>query len=94
VFDGATTNTGHLVNADYALPSTLQAKATSSVGTPSGAFKDVGGSTNPTSLLTYNGAANDQTVALSFLQHVSATDAIRSGHYSKTLTFTLSTTTP
>jgi glucose/arabinose dehydrogenase len=94
VFDGAATNTGHLVNADYALPSTLQAKATSSVGTPSGAFKDVGGSTNPTSLLTYNDAANDQTVALSFLQHVSATDAIRAGRYSKTLTFTLSTTTP
>ena len=70
MFDPATTNTGHLVNADYTLPSALQAKATSTVGTPSGAFADVGGSTNPTSLLTYNGAANDKTVTLNFPQHV------------------------
>jgi len=72
----------------------LQAKATSSVGTSSGAFANVGGSTSPTSLLTYNGAANDKSVTLSFSQHVGQTDALRAGHYSKTLTFSLSTTTP
>jgi glucose/arabinose dehydrogenase len=94
VFDPATTNTGHLVNADYTLPSALQANATSSVGTPTGAFADVGGATNPTSLLTYPGAANDKTVTLNFSQHVGQTDALRAGRYSKTLTFSLSTTTP
>jgi hypothetical protein len=94
VFDAATTATGHLVNGDYVLPSALQAKATSSVGTPAGAFADVGGASNPTSLLSYPGAANDRTVTLSFLQHVGSTDALRAGRYSKTLTFSLSTTTP
>jgi hypothetical protein len=93
VFDPSTTATGHLVNADYALPSALQAKATSSVGT-GGAFADVGGPTTPTSLLTYTGAANDKTVTLAFQQHVGTTDPLRAGHYSKTLTFSLSTTTP
>jgi hypothetical protein len=31
---------------------------------------------------------------VAFQQHISATDALRTGTYSKTLTFTLSTTTP
>ena len=71
----------------------MQAKATSSIGT-GGAFADVGGATTPTSLLTYTGAANDKTVTLNFSQHIGQTDALRAGRYSKTLTFTLSTTTP
>jgi hypothetical protein len=33
-------------------------------------------------------------VAIGFAQHIGATDALRTGTYSKTLTFTLSTTTP
>jgi hypothetical protein len=33
-------------------------------------------------------------VALSFVQSIGSTDALRTGSYSKTLTFTLSTTTP
>jgi hypothetical protein len=33
-------------------------------------------------------------VALSFKQHIGANDALRTGTYSKTLTFTLSTTAP
>jgi hypothetical protein len=94
VFDPATTATGHLVNADYTLPSALQAKASSTIGTASGAFADVGGAANPTSLLTYTGAANDKTVTLNFSQHVGQADPLRAGRYSKTLTFSLSTTTP
>ncbi len=93
VFDPATSNAGHLVNADYVLPSALQAKATSSLGT-GGAFADIGGSSSPTSLLTYPGAANDKTVTLSFQQHIGQTDPLRAGTYSKTLTFSLSTTKP
>jgi hypothetical protein len=38
-------------------------------------------------------AAND-AVTIGFSQHVGATDALRTGAYSQTLTFTLSTTTP
>ena len=37
--------------------------------------------------------SNDQ-VTIAFRQHIGATDALRTGTYSKTLTFTLSTTTP
>ena len=37
--------------------------------------------------------ANDP-VTITFKQHVGASDALRTGGYSKTLTFTLSTTTP
>ena len=33
-------------------------------------------------------------MTIDFWQHVGATDALRTGPYSKTLTFTLSTTTP
>jgi len=33
-------------------------------------------------------------VTITFKQHINATDALRTGAYSKTLTFTLSTTAP
>ena len=33
-------------------------------------------------------------MTVTFKQHVGANDALRTGTYSKTLTFTLSTTTP
>jgi hypothetical protein len=93
VADPSATATGHLVNGAFSLPSVLQAKATSaaSVG---GAFANVGGSAAPTTLLTYAGPASNDGVTVSFLQHVGSTDALRTGSYSKTLTFTLSTTTP
>jgi hypothetical protein len=34
------------------------------------------------------------SVAIGFTQHIGANDALRTGSYSKTLTFTLSTTNP
>jgi hypothetical protein len=52
VSDPAATGTGYLANGDYTLPSPLQVKASSAVGT-GGAFSNVGGSANPTSLLRY-----------------------------------------
>jgi hypothetical protein len=54
----------------------------------------VGGATAPTQLLSYPGAANDSAVTVEFKQHVDVTVALRAGRYSKTLTVTLSTTTP
>jgi hypothetical protein len=33
-------------------------------------------------------------VAIGFVQPIGSTDALRTGSYSKTMTFTLSTTTP
>ena len=49
----------------------------------------------PLPLLTYSGpTAGADPVTLGFRQSIGATDVLRAGSYSKTLTFTLSTTTP
>ena len=37
---------------------------------------------------------SNDPVAITFRQHIGATQALRTGAYGKTLTFTLSTTTP
>jgi hypothetical protein len=88
VADPSSTATGHLVNGAFSLPQALQANANNR------AFAPVGGSSNPTTLLTYNGPVSNDPVAIGFKQSIGANDALRTGSYSKTLTFTLSTTTP
>ena len=83
------------MNGSFALPQKLQAMASSasSVATaaPGGA---VGGSSAPTSLLNYSGPVSNDNVAINLKQSIGQSDALRTGTYSKTLTFTLSTTTP
>jgi hypothetical protein len=93
VADQSSTNTGQLVNGAFALPQKLQATASSAGGT-SAAMAAVGSSSAPTSLLTWNGPVSNDAVTMSFKQSIGANDALRTGTYSKTLTFTLSTTTP
>ena len=93
VSDRSTTAPGHLVNADYTLPSTLQARAASTKGT-GGVFADVGRARHPRRCSPTRGAATDRRSRSEFKQHVGVSDALRAGKYSKTLTFTLSTTTP
>jgi len=43
---------------------------------------------------TWSGPVSHAAVAINFSQHIGANDALRTGSYSKTLTFTLSTTNP
>ncbi|HEY6888326.1 MAG TPA: hypothetical protein VI300_11120 [Solirubrobacter sp.] len=43
---------------------------------------------------TYAAPVSNDAVPVTFTQPIAATDALRTGAYSKTLTFTLSTTTP
>jgi hypothetical protein len=43
---------------------------------------------------SWTGPVSNANVAIAFRQHIGANDALRTGSYSKTLTFTLSTTTP
>jgi hypothetical protein len=43
---------------------------------------------------TWTAPVSNDPVTIAFKQHINATDALRTGAYSKTLTFTLSTTTP
>jgi PKD repeat protein/glucose/arabinose dehydrogenase len=93
VADPSSNATGRLVNGAFSLPRALQARASSAAGTGS-AFAPVGGSASPTNLLSYGGpVANDQ-VTIGFQQEIAANDALRTGTYGKTLTFTLSTTNP
>ncbi|MDA0162151.1 M12 family metallo-peptidase [Solirubrobacter ginsenosidimutans] len=87
VADPSSTAPGHLVNGTFVMPSVLQARA----GTTD-AFKPVG--TAPATLKTYSTPVSNDAVTLGFRQHVDSSDALRTGAYTKTLTFTLSTTTP
>ena len=82
---------GHLVNGTFSLPSALQTSATSGAGTGS-AFAPV--SATPLTLLTYTGPVSNDAVTVNFQQRIGANDALRTGSYAKTLTFTLSTTNP
>jgi hypothetical protein len=91
VTDTSPVSPGHLVNGAYVLPSALQARAASAAGT-GGALASVSGS--PLALLTYPGPVSNDAVTVAFRQRIGAGDALRTGTYSKTLTFTLSTTTP
>jgi hypothetical protein len=43
---------------------------------------------------TWSAPFSNGAVTIAFGQHIGANDALRTGSYSKTLTFTLSTTTP
>jgi LVIVD repeat len=93
VADPSSTAAGHLVNDTFSLPSALQARARNAAN-PATTFADVGSSASPTNLLTYSGPVSNDAVSLDFQQNIGANDALRTGTYSKTLTFTLSTTTP
>jgi hypothetical protein len=95
VTDPSTTAPGHLVNGSFSLPQALQIRAATAAN-PSPAYaplSEVAGT--PVNLLSYaTPTAGGDTVTLGFSQAIGATDVLRSGSYSKTLTFTLSTTTP
>jgi hypothetical protein len=86
-------NPGQLQNGTFFLPQKLQASASSMGGTPA-AGGAVGGPSAPTSLLSYSGPVSNDSAIVSFKQSIGATDALRTGTYGKSLTFTLSTTQP
>jgi hypothetical protein len=89
VQDPSAVATGHLVNGAFSLMSPLMAR--SGVVTP---FAPVGSSASPLVLQTYAMPVTDDPVAVTFKQSISATEPLRTGSYSKTVLFTLSTTTP
>jgi X-Pro dipeptidyl-peptidase len=93
VSDPSATATGHLVNGAFALPQALQANA-SSAGGVGGDYTAIGGSAAPTQLLAYAGPVSNDSVTIGLKQSIGANDALRTGTYAKTLTFTLSTTSP
>jgi amidase len=70
--------TGHLVNGTFSLPAPLKA----------------GGAVLPAAVKAWSAPTSNEAVPITFTQAIGATDALRTGTYAKTLTFTLSTTTP
>jgi X-Pro dipeptidyl-peptidase len=98
-FGGFTPGLDH----DYTAATT--ANVISSAGDATLSVSDPGHLTNGTfslpsplqvslSKAAWTGPVSNDSVAITFGQHIGASDALRTGTYSQTLTFTLSTTTP
>jgi hypothetical protein len=79
-------NPGHLVNGGFVMPQALQAKS------GAGTYAPVSGT--PTAVRTWSGPTSHEPASVDFQQSIAANDALRTGTYAKTLTFTLSTTQP
>ncbi|WP_270039125.1 hypothetical protein [Solirubrobacter ginsenosidimutans] len=80
---------GRLVNGPFALRQPLQVRANSGPLAPLSTE-----ASSPLALLTYTAPATSDAVAIAFRQDIESNEALRTGIYAKTLTFTLSTTTP
>jgi hypothetical protein len=89
ISDPSAIATGRLANGSFALTEPLQARAGSGTFAPLSTT-----ASTPLTLLTYSQPVSNEPVAIAFRQHIAATDALRTGNYSKALTFTLTTTTP
>ncbi|HEY6889055.1 MAG TPA: Ig-like domain-containing protein, partial [Solirubrobacter sp.] len=83
VADPSTVAPGRLVNGSFSLPQALRARATNAAN-PTTQYAAISGS--PLTLLTYAGPISNDGLTLQFQQQVGATDALRTGQYSKTLT--------
>jgi photosystem II stability/assembly factor-like uncharacterized protein len=92
VADASGVASGHLVNGSFSLPHPLDAQASSPAAGPGGAFASVSG--DPLGLLSWSVPVSHDPVTIALRQTIGANDALRTGSYTKTLTFTLSTTTP
>lgn len=78
VIDPSAAHRGHLVNGSFALAEPLL----------------VGGKPIPATLKTWDAPTAGEQVEIGFEQSIGASEALRTGTYAKTLTFTLSTTRP
>jgi hypothetical protein len=86
VTDPSTTAPGRLVNGAFALAQAVQARVAPAAF---GAVSD-----SPLTLETYAAPVSNDPLTIDLLQSIAANEPLRTGTYAKTLTFTLSTTTP
>ena len=89
ITDPSATATGRLANGSFALTEPLQVRAGSGTFAPLSTT-----ASTPLTLLTYSQPVSNDPFTIAFRQHIAATDALRTGNYSKAVTFTLTTTTP
>jgi hypothetical protein len=94
VHDPGTTFVGRLVNGTVALTNPVQVFSTGGSGATALAGGPVTGAATPVQVASWAAPATNAAVNLLFRQNITATETLRSGAYSKTLTFTLSTTAP
>jgi hypothetical protein len=88
VRDPSATATGHLVNGASVMPQVLQVRA------DTGAFAPLSSTGAALTLASWATPVGARPVTVEFKQPVAATDSLLTGTYGKTLTFTLSATTP
>ena len=86
VTDPSVTAPGRLVNGAFALAQPLQMRVAPAALAP------ISGS--PLTLKSYAGPISNDPVTVDVQQSIGSSEPLRTGTYSKTLTFTLSTTTP
>jgi hypothetical protein len=84
---------GRLGNGTTELVNAIQVRATNSAN-PNTAFAPLRGLTNPVTLLSYNTYFANDAVTIGFRQAITANEPLTAGGYSKTIRFTLSTSTP
>ncbi|MDP2712466.1 MAG: hypothetical protein Q8O56_14725 [Solirubrobacteraceae bacterium] len=82
---------GFLTNGAAKLASPLEARA-GNTATPAGAYSTISGT--PATLLSYASATSEDEVTIGLRQSISASEPLTTGTYGKTLTFTVSATTP
>jgi hypothetical protein len=85
VVDPAGTSPGRLVNGAFALAQPVQAAVNGGFGAVSG---------TPLTIHGYGGPVSNHQLTIRLKQSIGASEPLRTGAYSKMLTFTLSTTTP
>ena len=88
VADPSPTATGRLINGTFSLAQPVMARR------QPGRVRPGHRAPTPLTLLTYAGPVSANAVTIGLKQTIGASESLRTGTYSKTLTFTLSTTTP
>ncbi len=97
--DASATDKGHLVQVythggfkeTYELPAPLEANATSTQGGIGNVLTSL---VTPVTLLTYDKPFSEDAMTVKFNQKIGLHDHLHTGTYAKTITLTLSTTTP
>ena len=85
--------TGRLANGTSELASPLLVRATNAAN-PNTVFAPLTGASNPLTLLTWSTWFSNDTVTIGIRQRIAQNEPLLAGGYSKTITFTLSTSTP
>jgi sugar phosphate isomerase/epimerase len=94
VTDPSPASTGYLVNGAYALRSPLQLRVPSAAE-PNPAYATLPTTAGaPHTLKSYTGPVSNDAVQIALRQAIAADEGLRAGTYGKTLTFTLSSSTP